>query len=154
VLGIDPGTAQTGYALLEKKGRRVHILKYGCILTQKEKEFPYRLKEIHDAVESIIENFLPHCLAVENIYFYKNSKTAVSVSQARGVILCLAAKKGLCVHEYTPLQVKQAITGFGRATKKQIQQNITKRFHLPQPPTPDDAADALAVALCHIEYAD
>lgn len=154
VLGIDPGTAQTGYALIKKTGKSIQILKYGCITTSKEKNFSQRLKEIHDALEALIEEFLPESLAIENIYFYKNSKTAVSVSEARGVILYLAAKKGLSVHEYTPLQIKQTITGFGRATKRQIQQKIKELLSLSCPPTPDDAADALAVGLCHIENAE
>ena len=154
ILGIDPGTANTGFGVVSNiKSKNQSILKcldYGCIETSPKLADGERLKKINQELNKIIKQYNPEVMAVENIYFFKNLKTAMPVSQAKGVILFTAAKKKIPVYEFTPLQVKMAITGYGRADKKQIQKMIKIILNLKEEPKPDDAADALATAVCSI----
>ncbi|MFZ5943310.1 MAG: crossover junction endodeoxyribonuclease RuvC [Bacillota bacterium] len=152
ILGIDPGTAITGYGIIKVEGNKFSSLDYGCIYTDSSWADANRLKLIYEKVSSLIELHQPQEMAVEELFFNKNVKTALSVGQARGVILLTGARKGLVVSEYTPLQVKQAIVGYGRAHKQQIQQMVKIFLNLSNIPKPDDAADALAVAICHAHF--
>jgi crossover junction endodeoxyribonuclease RuvC len=149
-IGIDPGTATTGWAILEKKEGDIVPVAYGCISTAKEKSTAERLKEVADDVEKIIKKYKPKEAAVEDIFFFKNLKTAVKVSQSRGAMLLALEKARVKIFEYTPLQVKQALTGYGRAEKKQVQAMVKEFLSLKTTPKPDDVADALAVGICHI----
>jgi crossover junction endodeoxyribonuclease RuvC len=148
ILGIDPGTAIVGYGAIKKTNNKLGLIDYGCIKTDSKHNTAQRLKIIDQKLEKLIKKIKPQKIAVEDIFFFKNQKTAISVSQARGVILCQAAKKNLNVFEYTPLQVKQAVSGYGRADKKQVQQMTKLLLNLKKIPKPDDAADALAIAIC------
>jgi len=149
ILGIDPGLAIVGYSLIEKKGNKFNVLEYGVIRTPAGQENCDRLKSIYKELDDIIRNFEPDEMAVEELFFNKNVKTAIKVGQARGVILLVGAQSGLKIAEYTPLQIKQAVVGYGRAGKKQVQQMVKALLSLHELPSPDDAADALAVAICH-----
>lgn len=152
VIGIDPGLATTGYGIVETKRARREVsfklIEGGVITTSAGEPLPARLKMIYDEVRGLVATFRPEELAVEELYFAKNVKTAISVAQARGVVLLAAS--GLPVISYTPLEVKLQLTGFGRAGKGQIQGMVARLLSLREPPQPDDAADALAVALCHL----
>lgn len=149
ILGVDPGTATTGYGIINKEGQKHTLIKYGCVLTPAKTPLPDRLDTIFDELSALIEEYKPDHVAVEELFFAANSKTAIAVGQARGVILLAGRKKGLPVHEYTPLEVKMALTGYGRADKNQIQQMVKTLLGLRDIPKPDDAADALAIAICH-----
>lgn len=149
ILGIDPGLATVGYAVIEYKGNRYKTIDYGTIRTDSKTIFPERLKIIYDELSNIIDRYNPVDLAVEELFFNKNVKTAIQVGQARGVEILAAIHKGLEVYEYTPLQVKQAVVGYGRAEKSQVQEMVKILLNLKEIPKPDDAADALAVAICH-----
>ena len=152
ILGIDPGLATTGYGVIKKvkkKGRKMfRCLGYGLIQTKPSFTHPERLKKIHREMGKIIKRYQPEVLAIENVYFFKNLKTALPVSQAKGVILLSAATKNIPVYEFTPLQVKLVVTGYGRAEKRQVQEAIKNKFGLKALPKPDDVADALAIAFC------
>ncbi len=157
ILGIDPGTATTGFSIIQetknKKNKGIKILDYGCIITDPNLPDGERLKIISEQLEEIIKKYKPDVLAVENIYFFKNLKTAMPVSQAKGVILLTAAKEKIPVYEFTPLQVKMAITGYGKAEKKQVQEMIKVIFNLDKKPKDlnkrkDDATDAIGIAFC------
>jgi len=151
VLGIDPGLATTGYAIIQDGGSpsgRVRVLEAGVIRTRSDEPLPRRLRALYEEVERLIEEFRPEVLVVEEVFFNQNVTTAMSVSQARGVVLL--AGSHLEVESYTPLQVKRQITGYGRAKKAQIQAMVQRLLRLKELPKPDDAADALAVALCHL----
>lgn len=156
VLGIDPGTATTGFAVLQRgtNGQRPKVLDFGCISTKISFSVGDRLKTIHQETEKIIEDYKPDLISVESIYFFKNLKTAMPVSQAKGVILLAAAKKSIPVLEFTPLQVKMTVVGYGRAEKKQVQEMVKKLidlegFNLKEKERKrDDATDALGIALC------
>jgi len=154
ILGVDPGTAITGYGILKiqnpksKIQNRLTCLGYGSIRTNPAAPMAERLKKIHDELNKLINKHKPSILAVENIYFFKNLKTALPVSQAKGVILLAAAQKNIPAREFTPLQVKMAVSGYGRAEKKQVQRLVQVFLGLKDIPEPDDAADALAVAIC------
>ncbi len=149
ILGIDPGLATTGFGIVEKgKNRKFNSLDYGCILTNPKSCPGDRLKKIADELEKIIKKYSPDIMAVENIYFFKNLKTAMPVSQARGVILLTAAKKKIPVFDITPLQMKMAIVGYGRAEKKQVQRMVQTLLDLKKAIKSDDAADALGIAIC------
>lgn len=149
ILGIDPGLAIVGYSLIEKKGNKFTECNYGVIRTQAKQSNSDRLKLIFNELNEIIDNHKPDEMAVEKLFFNKNVKTAIKVGQARGVILLAGAQSKLRVAEYTPLQVKQAVVGYGRAGKQQVQQMVKALLCLNELPRPDDAADALAVAICH-----
>jgi len=150
IMGIDPGIAISGYGLISLEHNDCSIIEYGVIKTSPRLEMPQRLKEIHAGYLNLIERFKPDAVAVEELFFNKNAKTIISVGQARGAALLAAALSNIKVFEYTPLQVKQAVVGYGRADKHQVQQMIKFSFHLDKLPKPDDAADALAVAVCHM----
>jgi len=148
ILGIDPGTAITGYGLIKKTSNELELIDYGCIRTDKQFSTAERLGQIDKQLTKLIKDNKPKQVAVEDIFFFKNLKTAVVVSQARGVILARAAQMKIPVVEYTPLQVKQAVTSYGRADKTQVQKMVKLLLKLKQIPKPDDAADALATAIC------
>lgn len=152
VLGIDPGIGRMGYGVLahsEGKGNRLEVEGYGCIETEKGLADNVRLLEIYQELSKIIEEYRPEGVALEKLFFNTNVTTAMQVGRASGVVLLLAAQKGLPVYEYTPLQIKSAVAGYGRAEKGQVQRMVQKLLDLPEIPQPDDAADGLAVALCH-----
>ena len=148
VLGIDPGTAATGYGVVERDGAKLRAIDYGCLETLPTLELPARLLEIHRAVTELILTHKPVHLGVERLFFNKNVQTAFAVGQARGVVLLAAAEHGLPVFEYGPHEVKLAVTGFGRADKRQVQRMVQAVLGMTVLPRPDDAADALAVAIC------
>lgn len=150
VLGIDPGTATVGWAILEEKKGGIKPVAYGHISTSPKKSEEERLLEISADVEKIIRKYRPKEAAVEKLFFFKNQKTVMEVSQARGAIVLTISQKAVSLSSYTPLQVKQAITGYGRAEKKQVQVMIKNILKLKNIPKPDDTADAIAIALCHI----
>lgn len=152
ILGIDPGTERTGYGVIMKDKGRLMSIEHGCITTPKNTENFKRISSISVRIKEIIEKHQPNQIAIEQLFFFKNSKTVISVSEARGAILLTAAQLGIPIKEYTPLQIKQAITGYGRAEKIQIQRMVTSILNLAAIPRPDDAADALAVAICCANY--
>ena len=149
ILGIDPGYAIVGYGVIEKIGFQTRCIDYGAITTDKDTDFPTRLVQIADGLEYLIEKYKPECLAIEELFFQNNQKTAINVAMARGVVVEIAKKKLGNLFEYTPLQIKQALTGQGRADKKQVQYMVKAILNLKDIPKPDDAADALSVAICH-----
>ncbi|HEX7259936.1 MAG TPA: crossover junction endodeoxyribonuclease RuvC [Candidatus Saccharimonadia bacterium] len=149
ILGIDPGTATTGFGVIEKRGSTLTFVDAGVILTPPEQPMPERLSEIYAGLNEILAEHQPDCVAVELLYFASNVTTAITVGQARGVVLLAASEHHVAVAEYTPLQVKQAITGYGRANKKQIQEMVKMMLGLSGIPKPDDAADGLAIAITH-----
>jgi len=155
IIGIDPGLATTGYGVIKKvkkNGKGAFLcLGYGLIKTLPLFSQGERLKKIHKELNFILKKYQPEILAVENIYFFKNLKTAMPVSQAKGVILFTAASRKIPVHEFTPLQVKMRLTGYGRADKKEVQKETQKILKLKELPKPDDAADALAIAICYAQ---
>ncbi|WP_418792242.1 crossover junction endodeoxyribonuclease RuvC [Phosphitispora sp. TUW77] len=152
VLGIDPGSAITGYGLVKQTGNRLEAIDYGCIQTSPNLSTELRLQIIYNGVKQLIDKYGPGYFAVEELFFNKNVRTALTVGQARGVIMLAGADGGLPVYEYTPLQVKQAVVGFGRAEKAQVQYMVKTILNLPEIPKPDDVADALAVAICHTHF--
>lgn len=149
ILGIDPGYAIVGFGVIEKFGNSIKVLDYGVITTPKEDRMPKRLNDIYDSLCAIIDKYKPDCMALEELFFQNNQKTAIAVAQARGVIELAGIKKIGKLYEYTPLQIKQALTGVGRAEKKQVQYMVKAILGLNAVPKPDDAADALAVAITH-----
>lgn len=149
ILGIDPGTAITGFGLIAKEGNHLKRITFGAIRTGPEQAMPLRLKKIHQELRLIIEEYQPDVIAVEQLFFNKNVRTALAVGQARGVVLLTGAEAGLEIIEYTPLQIKMAVVGYGRAEKAQVQEMVRMLLCLREVPKPDDAADALAVAICH-----
>lgn len=148
VLGIDPGTAATGYGVVERSGSRLRAVDYGCLETLSTHELPRRLLEIHQAITELIATHQPDMIGVERLFFNRNVQTAFAVGQARGVVLLAAAEAGLPVFEYGPHEVKMAVTGYGRADKAQVQRMVQVVLGMAVLPRPDDAADALAVAIC------
>ncbi|MFA5586796.1 MAG: crossover junction endodeoxyribonuclease RuvC [Saccharofermentanales bacterium] len=149
ILGIDPGYAITGFGLIQVEKQKLTALDYGVIRTDAEVPFPERLLAIDQALDELRARYKPDCFAVEELFFSRNTTTAMGTAQARGVAIVAAARAGLLVYEYTPVQVKAAVTGYGRADKKQMQEMVRVLLKLRQIPRPDDAADALAVAICH-----
>ena len=147
ILGIDPGTAKIGFGAIKKK-KNLELIEYGCITTSKDLSTAERLEKLFKELSSLITRLKPDIVAVEEIFFFKNLKTAITVSQARGVILLSAQKKKAQIEEYTPLQVKQAVACYGRADKAQVQKMVKTLLNLEEIPRPDDAADALAIAIC------
>lgn len=150
VLGIDPGTATTGWAILCEKKGEIIPLAYGHIATSPKKSDDERILEISRDLRDIIKKYEPSEASVEDIFFFKNQKTIVTVAQARGAVLLTLRQNNVRVSSYTPLQVKQAITGYGRADKKQMQEMTKSILNLEKLPKPDDTADAIAIAICHI----
>jgi crossover junction endodeoxyribonuclease RuvC len=153
VLGVDPGTAITGYGLVWSEGDNLRLVDYGAITTASDKPLPHRLQEIYRQLTALVQQRQPTAAAVEKLFFSRNVRTAFSVGQARGVALLAMANAEIAVHEYTPLEVKQAVVGYGRATKEQVQEMVKVLLGLDSVPQPDDAADAIAVAICHIHSA-
>jgi crossover junction endodeoxyribonuclease RuvC len=147
ILGIDPGTAIVGFGIIDRNGMKNVLVDAGVIRTPANTPDHERLKTIYDDLKGIVEEYEPDIMVVEQLFFAKNVTTAMTVSQARGVILLVGEQNGLKIYEYTPLQIKQALTGYGRAEKKQIQEMVRVQLNLKETPQPDDAADALAAAL-------
>lgn len=151
VIGIDPGLARVGYGVIAVNNRKPEPVCYGCIETSgRDLRTPERLLQVYNDVADLLARYPPAHIAMEKLFFARNVTSAVSVSESRGVILLLAEQQKIPVTEYTPNQVKLAITGSGRADKRQMQEMIMRLLHLPEIPRPDDAADALSIALCHI----
>lgn len=150
ILGIDPGTATTGWAVVEEKNKNARLVACGCVNTAKTKTDEERLVEIGRDIALLIKKYQLDEAAIEDLFFFKNLKTAITVAQARGVILYEIKKNLVPLFSYTPLQVKQALTGYGRADKKQIQLMVKNILKLKCIPKPDDAADAVAIAICHL----
>jgi crossover junction endodeoxyribonuclease RuvC len=153
VLGIDPGYAIVGWGLVEFKNNSFRPLRFGAITTDADVEFNTRLKMIYDDLSEVISALKPDAMSIEKLYFTTNQKTAIMVAEARGVILLSAKQNGLPIFEYTPLQVKTAVTGYGKAKKPQVMEMTRRLLKLPEVPKPDDTADALAIALTHIQAA-
>ncbi|MGI6097619.1 MAG: crossover junction endodeoxyribonuclease RuvC [Dethiobacteria bacterium] len=152
VMGIDPGIAMIGYGILERGSGQGRCIAYGCIKTESNWTKAERLAKIYHEVAGIIKRYTPEQVALEELFFNKNAKTALTVGEARGTIIVSAFNAGLNVYEYTPLQVKQAVAGYGRASKDQIQKVLAMILGLKDIPKPVDAADALAVAFCHLHW--
>lgn len=152
ILGIDPGYGRLGFGLIEKAGSELQAIDYGCLETLPNKTFSERLLEIASCLKDIIKQAKPDLVAIEELFFFKNLKTAIKVAQSRGAVLLLAAEAGLPIMELTPLQVKQSLSGYGRADKQQIQKMVQMILKLKEKPCPDDAADALAVAIAGAAY--
>jgi|ERR1035437_5135510 crossover junction endodeoxyribonuclease RuvC len=149
-LGIDPGTALMGYAVVSQDGPDLELLACEALVTTNELPLAYRLKYLYDGLTRIIDLYQPTEMAVEELFFNRNVRSALAVGQARGVALLAGANRGLAVHSYTPLQVKSAISGYGRAGKEQVQEMVRMLLRLAAAPQPDDAADAAAIAVCHL----
>ena len=149
ILGIDPGLATVGWAVLESVRGRLAPIAYGAITTPAHTDIEARLLMIRNDLNTIIEKYHPEEMAIEELFFNTNITTGIAVAEARGVILCTAHNLGLKISEYTPLQVKQAVVGYGKAEKNQVIAMVTSILKLPEPPKPDDVADAVAIALCH-----
>ena len=149
ILGIDPGLAIVGWGIVEYNASHFKVLGYGAIETPAGMPTEQRLSLIYDGVKELIQKYNPEQVAIEELFFNTNITTGIRVAEARGVILTCAYKLGVKIFEYTPLQVKQAVVGFGRAEKKQVITMVTMLLGLPKPPKPDDTADALAIAICH-----
>ena len=150
VIGIDPGLATVGFGVIRKEGDGIMPVSYGCIRTPAEKQTPERLMDIYTEINALFEKYKPDVIAIERLFFSKNVTNAMSVSEARGVIFLAAQQKNIPVFEYTPNRIKQAVTGSGRADKRQMQEMIKRLLGLDEIPQPDDAADGLSIALCHI----
>jgi len=152
ILGIDPGYAIVGYGVIDYVVGSFSVVGCGAITTPADMPFPERLKSIYEDMNRIIDKYKPECLSIERLYFNTNTTTAIDVAQARGVIVVAAQSKGLEYNEYTPLQVKQSVTGYGRAEKRQVMEMVKCLLNLKAVPKPDDTADALALAVCHAHY--
>ena len=149
IIGVDPGYAIVGIGVIEYNGNKFRPLEYGAITTPAGMPTVDRLKKIYDEMTLLIDKYQPDAVAIEELFFNSNQKTAINVAQARGVILVSVTNRGVPIFEYTPLQVKQSVTGYGRADKMQIQQMVKTLLNLNVIPKPDDAADGLALAICH-----
>ena len=149
IIGIDPGYAIVGFGIVDYIGGKFTVLDYGAITTDKDTPFPQRLCEIYDDYCHILDTWKPDALSIERLYFTNNQKTGIDVAQARGIIMMAAQQRNIEINEYTPLQVKQAVVGYGQAVKKQVQEMTRKILKLKTIPKPDDTADALAMTICH-----
>ncbi|GMA51928.1 crossover junction endodeoxyribonuclease RuvC [Alicyclobacillus contaminans] len=149
IIGIDPGIARLGYGIIDTDGQRADAVAYGCIETPADWSVPLRLQHIYRALRELVEQYRPRWMAVEELFFNRNTTTAFVVGQARGVAILAGVESGLELAEYTPMQVKLAVTGYGKAEKRQIQEMVRILLRLAEAPKPDDTADALAVALTH-----
>ena len=149
IIGIDPGYAIVGYGIISYERNRFSVLDFGAVTTPADMEFPKRLKTIFDDLNYLFSRYRPDEMAIEKLFFNTNKTTAVDVAQARGVILLAAETNGCACYQYTPLQVKQSVVGYGRAEKKQVQEMTKSLLGLSAVPKPDDTADALAMAICH-----
>ena len=153
ILGIDPGYAILGWGIIDLVGNRFSVVDYGAVLTDTSMDMPARLQALYNGLTDIIKKYKPEDASIEQLFFNSNAKTAILVGEARGVAVLACANGNLNIAEYTPLQIKQAVTGYGRADKGQIQQMVKMLLNLNAIPKPDDAADALAVAICHAHSA-
>ncbi|SHH14359.1 crossover junction endodeoxyribonuclease RuvC [Tepidibacter thalassicus] len=149
VLGIDPGIAILGYGIVEYKGNKFKVIDYGCVETSSKLTILQRLEKIYKGVDILIKKYKIDEVAIEELFFNKNVKTAITVAQARGVAMLACAHNNVATYEYTPLQVKQGVVGYGRAEKIQVQSMMKSLLNLKKIPKPDDVADALAIAICH-----
>ncbi len=153
IIGVDPGYAIVGVGVVEHRNGRFRTLDYGAITTSAELPFEQRLKIIYDDFDQLVTMYKPDAIAVEKLFFSTNVTTGIDVAQARGIILLIAAQHGIPCYEYTPVQVKLSVVGYGKAIKKQVIEMTTRILQLKRPPKPDDVADALAVAVCHAHTA-
>ena len=153
ILGIDPGMAIVGYSLLEKEGEVLTLLNSGSIQTPKDKKESARLLEIYNDMTSLVERFKPDVAAIEKLFFFKNQTTVMPVAHARGVILAVLEKFGIPIYEYTPMEVKQVLTGYGRADKKEVEQMVKISLGVDTLPKLDDTVDSIAIAICHTRSA-
>jgi crossover junction endodeoxyribonuclease RuvC len=153
IFGIDPGSERTGYGCIETIGSRHHLVIYGSLSAPARSTFPEKLKHIHGGLATLLAKHRPDCVAVETIFYSRNVRSALKLGHARGIALLAASEAGLSVVEYAPAEIKRAVVGYGRAEKHQVQQMIQLLLGLPTPPSPHDAADALAVAICHVHSA-
>lgn len=149
ILGIDPGFAITGYSIINYIGNKFTLIDSGAILTEAHTSFPLRLEKIYNELQEIIEKYKPDAMSIEELFFNNNAKTAINVAQARGVILVVAKINNLPIYEYTPLQIKQAVVGYGRANKTQIQHMVKMILNEENLPKLDDTTDSMAIAICH-----
>lgn len=149
IIGIDPGYAIIGYGVLDYVGNEFSVVGFGAITTKAGTPFELRLKDIFDDMSAILDKYMPDEMGIEKLFFNTNQKTVIDVAQARGVTLLPAIQRGIKISEYTPLQVKQAVVGYGRAEKKQVQELTRSILGLTEVPKPDDTADALALAITH-----
>ncbi|MDW7668586.1 MAG: crossover junction endodeoxyribonuclease RuvC [Bacillota bacterium] len=149
ILGVDPGYAISGYAIVDYEGNKFKVVKYGVVRTPSKMQMQKRLNKLFDKYSEIIQTYKPDHMAIEELFFNKNVKTAIAVGQARGVHIVAASQNNVPVYEYTPLQVKQGVVGYGRAEKAQVQEMVKLLLNLKTIPQPDDAADALAISICH-----
>jgi crossover junction endodeoxyribonuclease RuvC len=150
ILGVDPGSLATGVGVVEARGSQLKLIHSGTIKTNSKMPFADRLKTIHEGVHTVIEQFAPRALSLEDIFFATNAKSTIKLGQTRGVILLAGAQAKIDIHEYTPLEVKQSVVGYGRADKKQVQSMVMQLLGLKSKPDSLDASDALAVAICHL----
>ena len=153
ILGVDPGFAITGYSIIDYIGNKFHLETSGAILTEAKTSFPLRLEKINKELDNIIKMYKPDAMAIEELFFNNNAKTAINVAQARGVILITARQNNVDIYEYTPLQVKQAVTGYGRADKIQVQKMVKTILKVDSLPKLDDTTDSMAAAICHAHSA-
>lgn len=153
ILGIDPGYAIVGWGVVDYQGNRFSPVGFGAVTTAAGVDFEKRLEQVYQGVKEVFETYRPEALSIEKLFYQHNQTTVIGVAEARGVILLAAAQYGIPVYEYTPMQIKQAVTGYGKAVKKQIQEMTRILLHLPEIPRPDDTADALAMAVAHCHCA-
>lgn len=153
IIGIDPGIAIVGFGIIQQKGSRLHPVQYGSIQTKAGLETATRLRQVYEATQELLQTYCPDVMAIEKLYFNRNVTTAFTVGQARGVMMLAAEQAGIPIAEYTPLQVKQATVGYGKAEKKQVQEMVRMLLNLTEIPKPDDVADALGVAITHAHSA-
>ncbi|MGN0173866.1 MAG: crossover junction endodeoxyribonuclease RuvC [Acutalibacteraceae bacterium] len=153
ILGIDPGYAIVGYGVIEYKANKFNVINYGAITTSKDDELNDRLLQIYNQLCNIMDTYKPEAMSIEQLFFNTNATTAIGVAEARGICILAAKQRNIDVAEYTPLQVKQAVTGYGKAVKQQVQEMTRMLLNLRAVPKPDDTADALAVAICHAHSA-
>ncbi len=153
ILGIDPGFAITGYSIIDYIGNKFKLIASGAVLTQAGESFPQRLLKINNDLEQIIDTYHPDAISVEELFFNNNQKTAINVAQARGVILVVGCRKNIPTYEYTPLQIKQSVVGYGRADKIQVQKMVKAILGVDKLPKLDDTTDSMAAAICHAHSA-
>lgn len=153
IIGIDPGYAIVGVGVIEYKANRFRVIDYGAVTTSKDEDLNDRLLKIYNEISAIMDRYKPEALSIEKLFFNTNATTAIGVAEARGVCLLAAKQRGMDIAEYTPLQVKQAVTGYGKAVKQQVQEMTRMLLNLEKVPKPDDTADALAMAICHAHSA-
>jgi len=153
ILGIDPGYAIVGYSIIDQIGNKFILIESGAILTKAGESFPLRLEKIHNKLDEIIQEYKPDCMSIEELFFNNNAKTAIDVAQARGVLIVTARIHKLPIYEYTPLQIKQAVTGYGRADKVQVQRMVKIILKVEVLPKLDDITDSMAIGICHAHCA-